>query len=117
MFVCFYDEKQHEIFNSEVARWARRNAPAGWKDRLFTYHHQITENFVVAVWAKEPYGIISDIINLGKSMGNFNKPRANELMRRMWKPNDPVEMAQQINQQARNFDSRQQDKQGEKAER
>ena len=113
MFPTLYTPEQHYIFDSEVARWVCRNAPAGWNDRLFTYHHEDTGNFVVAVWAKEPFWLLSDIINLGKNMSNFNQVKRDELMRRMWAPDDPIEMAKQINQQERDFNSQRMDKQEE----
>ena len=118
MFPCIYDEKQHEIMTSEVSRWCVRNAPAGWVDRLFTYRHKIHGTFVVAVWAdkNQRHGIFSDVVNLGFGWGGFNHAMADEMMRRMWAPLSPLSMATQINQQSRDFNSKQQDKQEERKE-
>jgi hypothetical protein len=112
MFPCLYDGEQHEILDSEVARWCIREAPADWKDRLFTYRHRIHGTFVVAVWAdkNKRHGIFSDVINLGTSWKGFNHAMADEMMRRMWAPLSPSSMAEQINQQSRDFDSQRMDK-------
>jgi hypothetical protein len=112
MFPCQYDEKQHQIIPSEVGRWCIRNAPADWKDRLFTYHHRIHDTLVVAVWAdkNQRFGIFSDVINLGRSWKNFNHAMADEMMRRMWAPMSPSTMSEKINQQSLDFDSARMDK-------
>ena len=111
MFPVLFDPKQHEVLESEVGRWCRRNAPADWKDRLFTYRHKYHGTFVVAVWAKDKYGIMSDVVNLGFGFGGFDRAMADEIKRRMWAPMSPSTMATIINQEARNYDSIQQDKQ------
>ena len=116
MIPCVYDEKQHEVLSSEVARWSSRNAPADWKDRLFTYRHSITENFVVAVWADKPFGIFTDVLNLGKSLSNFNRETADELLRRMWQPLSPSTISQQINRTQSDFHSKQVEKNNEMKE-
>jgi hypothetical protein len=110
MLPCIYDDKQHEILESEVARWCRRNAPADWKDRLFTYRHQLHDTFVVAVWAGDKYGLFSDVLNLGHSFANFDRRMADELRHRMYAPTSADSMAKQINQVNRDFNSRMQDK-------
>jgi len=103
MFPCLYDERQHEILDTEVGRWCQRNAPADWKDRLFTYRHQLHNTFVVAVWAAEPFGILSDVLNLGHSLSNFDRGRADEMMKRMWCPLQADDMARQIESQSKDF--------------
>lgn len=112
MFPCQYDSGQHQIVSSEIARWCVRNAPANWKDRLFTYHHRIHNTFVVAVWADKNhrFGIFSDVVNLGRSWGGFSHAMADEMMRRMWAPMSPSTMSEKINQQSRDFDSMWMDK-------
>lgn len=112
MFPCLYDAEQHDILESEVGRWCVRVAPADWKNRLFTYRHQIHGTFVVAVWADEDkkHGIFCDVVNLGGGFGNFNRAMADEMMRRMWAPLSPESMGTQINQQSRDYTSKQQDK-------
>ena len=118
MFPCKYDVEQHEVLNSEVGRWCVRNAPADWKNRLFTYRHKIHETYVLAVWADENkrHGIFSDVVNLGHGWGNFDRAMADEMMRRMWAPLSPESMGDQINQQSRDYSSKQQDKQMERKE-
>jgi hypothetical protein len=107
-----FDGEQHEIVASEVGRWCIRNAPADWRERLFTYRHRLHGTFVVAVWAdkNQRHGIFSDVVNLGHGWVNFHRPMADEMMRRMWAPMSPTSMASQINQQDLNYHSDQQDK-------
>jgi hypothetical protein len=113
MFPVMYDEEQHQILESEVGRWCVRNAPVDWRDRLFTYRHKRHGTFVVAVWARDKYGLMSDVVNLGYGWGGFNKAMADELMRRMWAPMSPETMARRIDQSSRDYESIQQDKQGQ----
>ena len=114
MFPCGFDEKQHEIFSGELVRWCKRNAPADWKNRLFTYHHKLHDTLVIAVWASgRKLGVFSDVINMGGELRNFDRKKADILMQRMWAPVSPETMSRQINQQARDFDSMQQDKNAE----
>ena len=110
MFPIMYDEKQHEVLESEVGRWCVRNSPPDWKDRLFTYRHKYHGTFVVAVWAKEKYGIMSDVVNLGFGFVGFDRAMADEMMRRMWAPMSPQTMAKRIDLESRNYEHIQQDK-------
>lgn len=118
MFPCMFDGEQHEIIPSEIGRWCIRNAPADWRDRLFTYRHRLHGTFVVAVWADKDrrHNIFSDVVNLGLGWGGFSHAMADEMMRRMWAPMSPTSMATEINQQDRNYHSMQQDKQQERQE-
>ena len=111
MFPVLFDPKQHEVLESEVGRWCRREAPADWKDRLFTYRHKYHGTFVVAVWAKDKYGIMSDVVNLGGGWGGFDRAMADEIKRRMWAPMSPRTMATTIDQESKNYDRLQQDRQ------
>jgi len=112
MIPCKYDDKQHQILESEVGRWCRRNAPADWKNRLFTYRHRIHGTFVVAVWAdkNQRHGLFSDVVNLGFGWGGFDRAMADEMMRRMWAPMSPQTMARRIDLESKNYSSLQQDK-------
>ena len=110
MFPVLYTPEQHEILESEVGRWCRRNAPADWKDRLFTYRHKYHGTFVVAVWARDKFGLMSDVVNLGGGFGGFDRAMADEMRRRMWAPMSPQTMAKRINIESSNYEHMQQDK-------
>lgn len=85
---CLYDSKQHSILGggSEILDWCRRQVPDDMKDKLFLYRHRRYGTFVVARWAAQPKWVFSDILNLGTSLSNFDREKAQEFMKRIYAP-------------------------------
>jgi hypothetical protein len=119
MLPCLYDEKQHEILQGgEIVRYCQKVAPAKDRPRVFLYRHRIYKTFVIAMWAKDrAMGIFTDFLNLGKSLGNFNREKADEFSRRLYKPLSPKEMSQTIESTSRDYSRMRQDEDAEEAER
>lgn len=116
---CLFDEKQHHIISGgELIAWCKREAPAKDKNRLFLYRHQIHETFVIAMWASDrALGVFTDFLNLGYSLANFDRKKAQEFLRRLYAPTSAHEMAKAINQTSRDYSAIRQDEDAEEHER
>lgn len=56
------------------------------KGRLFLVRYHKLEVFVIAEWLGRPYDVFVDVMNLGKSLGNFGQKEAQELRKRLFAP-------------------------------
>lgn len=119
MFPCLYDEKQHQIIpGGELIVWCKRKAPAKDRDRIFLYHHKTHGTFVIARWASDrAMGIFTDFFHIGHSLGDFDRNKAQEYLRRLYAPTSAPEMARVIGQTSRDYDSSKQDENAEEQER
>jgi hypothetical protein len=119
MIPCLYDKKQHEIIpGGDIIAWCRREAPASEKARLFLYRHRLLGTFVIARWALDrAMGIFTDFLNIGNSLSDFDRRKAGEFLRRMYKPLTAKSISRVIGQANRDFDSAQQDEAEETQER
>jgi len=74
-FICPFRHNQHQRISPEILNWAQSYCPdreaAG---KLFMYRHLVHGTFVIALWVKE--GWFVDVLNLGRSLGNFTRERA-----------------------------------------
>lgn len=95
MFIlpCIYDSFQHEIIHSEIIDWAKRQikAPAD-RERYFLYFHRLHRTFVIARWAENKYGIFTDFLHIGTSLGFFDGSMAKEFRRRLYAPVSPEDI-------------------------
>jgi len=86
--VSFYSPREHCIINGEMSRNLRsltENDPQR-KDKLFVVLYMELGNFVIAEWLGKPRDVFVDVMNLGKSLGNFTRGKADELRRRLFAP-------------------------------
>lgn len=118
MIPCMFDSAQHEILSGgEVLAWCKRETPAKERSRLFLYRHRLHNTFVIARWASDrAMGIFTDFLNLGHSLSNFNKEKADEFRKRMLAPLSPKKMARTISQSSSDFSSMKQDEDAENRE-
>lgn len=86
--VSFYNTKEHTIIGGDIADFCKRlveHTPqrAG---RLFVVRYNKLGTFVIAEWLAKPKDIFVDVMNLGKSLANFDRKKAHELRQRIFKP-------------------------------
>lgn len=119
MLPMLYNPKQHHIISGgELIAWCKREAPAKDTKRLFLYRHRVHGTFVIAMWASDrALGVFTDFLNLGYSLNNFDRKKAQEYLRRLYAPTSAPEMARTINQTSRNYDTIRQDEDAEERER
>jgi len=79
--VSFYDSQKHTLIDGEISPFVKR-----MDDKLFVVRYNELGVFCICRWLAEPYDIFVDVINLGKSLGNFNRKKADELRRQTFKP-------------------------------
>jgi len=86
--VSFYSPQEHVIIGGEITPFLRRlvEHDPQRKDKLFVVLYSQLGNFVIAEWLAGPKDIFVDVMNLGKSLGNFTHKKAEELRRRLFSP-------------------------------
>ena len=112
MFPCVYDPAQHEIINPPVLDFCRAQMDSQTeKNRLFIYHHRVHDTFVVARWASDrKMGVFTDFLNLGYSLGNFDRALADEFRKRLYRGLAPAEIGKALNRAASDFRSENEEK-------
>lgn len=112
MLPCFYSPAQHEILHEPtILDWCRRQtSDLPLQKQLFIYRHRIHSTFVIARWVREPKGIFTDLLNLGHSLGNFTREKAQEFRGRILAPIPVETFSRTINQASRDFASEQHEK-------
>lgn len=110
MFPCIWDSVQHEIVRSDIIDWCIRNVAPADKERWFLYRHKIHCTFVIGRWASHPFGIFTDFLNLGYSLGNFSHEKAMEFRHRLFAPVSADEISKAVTQSGRDYDSETTDK-------
>lgn len=86
VFPCLYDPNQHQIIHPELGEWVKRQVAPADKERFFVYFHKIHKTFVIARWAQDKFGVFTDFLNLGHSLANFTREKAQELRERLYAP-------------------------------
>ncbi|KKN48938.1 hypothetical protein LCGC14_0647970 [marine sediment metagenome] len=86
--VSNYTSAEHTIINGEISRWVSRlvEGDPQRKNRLFVVHYNKLGVFCICEWLAKPGDVFVDVLNLGKSLGNFGPEEARELRRRLFKP-------------------------------
>jgi hypothetical protein len=73
---CPYRSDQHRIIHPELERWVKRQvSDPKLRDSLFVYHHLQVGTFVIAQWTVPDRWFV-DVLNLGSSLANFDRGRA-----------------------------------------
>lgn len=112
---CQFRRDQHEIVHpSGLERWLKQEVPEDVKNTIFIYRHRESENFVIAEWVGS--GIFREVLCIGRSLGNFNRKQAQQLIRMYRQSIHGGEMAKVLRQQERNRISAEQDRNDEKKE-
>lgn len=86
--INLYNFQEHTIIGGELSLWLKRlieNIP-NRKNRLFLVRYNALGIFVIAEWTDNLKDTFTDVLNLGKSLGNFGNKEAQELRRRLFAP-------------------------------
>jgi hypothetical protein len=86
--VSNYTPDEHTIIEGELSLWLKRlieNDPVR-KHKLFVVRYNKIGTFVIAEWLGRPKDVFVDVLNMGKSLANFNRKKADELKKRLFKP-------------------------------
>ena len=84
---CTFDAGQHAVIHPELEDWIHREIPdRNFLDRVFVYRHLLYGTFVIAQWLNRDAGLFIDVMNLGYSLGNFDKEKARTLRSNIMQP-------------------------------
>ncbi len=98
---CFYTPQQHQLLEPPLLDWCRnQTSDEVLKKRLFVYRQLQVGTFVIAQWLDRAKGLFVDTLNLGNSLSNFSREKAQELRRRLLAPvssSDTKDMMSTVN--------------------
>ena len=83
-----YCEEEHTIILGEIDIFLKRlvRGHDSREGKLFVVRYEEHETFVIAEWLGRPKDVFVDVLNLGKSLSNFDQDRAKELCARLFAP-------------------------------
>lgn len=96
--VSLYNTEEHTIIRGELSEWLERlvEGDPRRKGRLFLLHYDELEVFCICEWTDNHKDTFTDVLNLGKSLGDFGKKEAQELKRRLFNPVTAEESSREI---------------------
>lgn len=86
--VSNYNTTEHTIIGGELSRWVGQltNGDPRRKNKLFLMRYNQLGVFVIAEWLGKPKDVFVDVMNLGKSLGDFGHDETCELRKRLFAP-------------------------------
>ncbi len=118
--VSCYNPDEHTIIEGgALSEWLGRLVEGSpqREGRLFLLRYNALGVFVIAEWTDNHKDTFTDVLNLGKSLGNFDRKQAWELRRRLFAPVTAEETSQAIDRTDSDFYHGLQDEDLEETER
>jgi hypothetical protein len=117
--VSNYTTEDHTIVGGELSLWLERLIEGDPKrrGRIFLVRYNKLGVFVIAEWLGRPKDVFVDVLNIGKSLSNFGRVKAQELRNRLFKPIGPEETQRAITQAGSDFHHNLNDEDAEETER
>jgi hypothetical protein len=118
--VSLYNSDEHTIVaGSGLSEWLNRLVEGDPKRRgcLFLLRYNKLGVFCICEWVGGGNDTYVDVLNLGKSLGNFGHKEAQELRRRLFAPLTPEETCREITRNDSDFYHGLQDEDAEETER
>ena len=118
--VSVYTSAEHTIINgSGIPEFLTRliEGDPQRKGRLFLLRYNKLGVYCICEWTDGHKDTFVDVLNLGKSLGNFEKKEAQELRRRLFAPVSAEESAREIIRNDSDFYHNLQDEDSEETER
>ncbi|KKM77540.1 hypothetical protein LCGC14_1369010 [marine sediment metagenome] len=96
--VSHYNSTEHTIIRCELSHWLERliEGDPQREGRLFLMRYNELGVFCICEWLGKPNDVFVDVLNLGKSLGNFGQKEALELKRRLFGSPSAEETTQAI---------------------
>lgn len=84
--VSCYNSDEHTIVRGGISEWLDRlvEGDPRRKGRLFLVQYNKLEVFCICEWTDDNKDTFTDVLNLGKSLGDFDHKQACELRRRLF---------------------------------
>lgn len=115
----FFKSQEHTIVQGEIGPFCDRlveNDPQR-RGKLFVVRYNKLGTFCICEWLDKSLGFFVDVMNLGKSLGNFSYRKAQELRRRLFAPLTAEETRRAITGADSDFHHNLQDEDSEETER
>ena len=95
-----YTSDEHTIIGGELSTWLRKLMEGDplRKGRLFLLRYNKLKVFCICEWLGKPKDVFVDVMNLGKSVGNFDRKKAQDLKQRLFNPLTTEETCQAVAQ-------------------
>ena len=87
------------------------------RGKLFLVRYNELEVYVIAEWLGKPKDVFVDVLNIGKSLGNFTSAEAQELRNRLFNPIGSEETKRSMTQTDRDYYSNLQEEDSLETER
>jgi len=86
--VSVYNHDEHTIIEGEISRWLERLVKGDPRREgcLFLVHYNKLDVFCICEWVGGGKDTFVDVLNLGKSLGDFGYRESQELCRRLFEP-------------------------------
>lgn len=96
--VSLYNTEEHTIIQGELSKWLERLVEGNSRRKgcLFLLRYDKLEVYCICEWTDSHKDTFVDVLNLGKSLGNFDQKQSQELRRRLFAPVTAEESAQEI---------------------
>ena len=116
---CYTSEEHTIVRGGALSEWLNRLVEGSpqRKDCLFLLRYNKLEVFCVCEWVGGGRDTFVDVMNLGKSLGNFGHKESQELQRRLFAPVTAEDTSQAINSTDSDLYHRLQDEDSEETER
>ena len=117
--VSLFTSAEHTIIQGEISKWLDRLVEGNpkRKGRLFLVHYNKLEVYCICEWTDNHKDTFTDVLNLGKSLGDFGQKEAQELRRRLFNPVTAEESSREIIRNDSDFYHNLQDEDMEETER
>lgn len=117
--VSNYNSQEHTLIEGELSSWLNRliGGDSKRKNKLFLVRYNKLAVYCICEWLAGPKDVFIDVLNLGKSLGNFGRQQAQELKRRLFCPVTAEETAQAIIGNDSDYYHNLQDEDAEESER
>lgn len=117
--VSCYNPDEHTIFRGGISEWLERLVK-GIPQRegcLFLLRYNKLGVFCICEWVGGGHDTFVDVMNLGKSLGNFDREQAHELRHRLFCPVNAEDTARAITGADSDYYHNLQDEDAEETER
>ena len=114
-----YNSEEHTLLGGELSEWLKRlvEGDPQRKGCLFLLRYDKLEVYCICEWVGGGNDTFVDVLNLGKSLGDFGQKEAQELRRRLFNPVTAEESSREIIRNDSDFYHNLQDEDMEETER
>jgi hypothetical protein len=101
---CPFRSQQHQIIHPPLESWLKRESPREVRDSLFVYYHLRERTYVIAMWTRP--GMFMDMVNLGFTLGNFDRQRAQLFLEQLNKPRGVDDLKKKLRTGEREYNTK-----------